>query len=107
MAGPLPAIAYTEQDAKYQGAPIPSNEKERHAYLCALNLLDTPPDPRFDNITQLACLAFKASAERSSGHTGSRECGAEALCSAVQTATHEARYALLCAWGPSCRSQSR
>jgi PAS domain S-box-containing protein len=35
-------------------APLPANEVERLAALRALNLLDTPPEERFDRITRLA-----------------------------------------------------
>ena len=41
---------------EYLGAPAPSNEKERHETLCACQILDTPPDPRFDDITKLVGL---------------------------------------------------
>jgi hypothetical protein len=37
----------------YTGAPHPTNEKERREALCACNILDTAPDPRFDDITKL------------------------------------------------------
>jgi len=35
-------------------APVPANEAQRLAALRALNLLDTPPEERFDRITRLA-----------------------------------------------------
>src|SRR5271167_278689 len=35
-------------------APIPPNEAQRLEALRALNLLDTPPEERFDRITRLA-----------------------------------------------------
>ena len=38
------------------GAPLPPNEKERHETLCACQILDTAPDPRFDDITKLVRL---------------------------------------------------
>jgi hypothetical protein len=38
---------------EYQGAPQPDNEEERQNYLCSLNVLDTPADSRFDDITRL------------------------------------------------------
>ena len=38
---------------EYQGAPLPANEPERHAQLCKLGVLDSEPDPRFDDITKL------------------------------------------------------
>jgi diguanylate cyclase (GGDEF)-like protein/PAS domain S-box-containing protein len=37
-----------------QTPPIPSNEKQRLATLRALQILDTPPEERFDRITRLA-----------------------------------------------------
>lgn len=38
--------------------PIPENEVERVAALRALNILDTPPEERFDRITRLARMLF-------------------------------------------------
>ena len=38
--------------------PIPDNEAERLDALCALNLLDTAPEERFDRITRTAALFF-------------------------------------------------
>ena len=38
---------------EYQGAPVPANEGERHEQLCKLGVLDSEPDPRFDDITKL------------------------------------------------------
>ncbi|MEO6887576.1 MAG: EAL domain-containing protein [Ktedonobacteraceae bacterium] len=38
--------------------PIPSNEKQRLATLRALQILDTPPEERFDRITRLAAAFF-------------------------------------------------
>jgi hypothetical protein len=43
---------------EYEGAPHPKNEEERQDYLCALNVLDTPADSRFDDITKLVRRAF-------------------------------------------------
>lgn len=43
----------------YAPADLPSNEVERLKELRSLNLLDTPRDPRFDEITQLLCKLFK------------------------------------------------
>ena len=39
-------------------APIPKNELERIASLYALNLLDTPPEERFDRLTKTATQIF-------------------------------------------------
>ena len=40
-------------------APIPHNEAERLASLKALNILDTPPEERFDRITRLVSRFFE------------------------------------------------
>lgn len=40
-------------------APIPDNEKERLAALHALLILDTPPEQRFDRITEFAAGEFE------------------------------------------------
>ncbi len=40
-------------------APIPDNESDRLASLKKLNILDTPPEERFDRITKLATKIFK------------------------------------------------
>lgn len=40
-------------------APIPHNEAERLASLRVLNILDTPPEERFDRITRLVSVFFK------------------------------------------------
>eukprot|EP00884_Botryococcus_braunii_P002377 jgi/Botrbrau1/1213/Bobra.0163s0021.1 len=50
-----PCVAVGE----YEGAPKPDNEDERQNYLCSLNVLDTPADSRFDDITRLLCTIFK------------------------------------------------
>ena len=42
-----------EAAAEYSGAPIPHNEDARYGQLCALNVLNTEADPRFDDITNL------------------------------------------------------
>ncbi len=39
-------------------APLPPNETERIAALHALNILDTPPEERFDRLTRIARHAF-------------------------------------------------
>lgn len=44
---------------QYEEAPIPKDEKERLASLYRLNILDTPPEARFDAITRLALSLFK------------------------------------------------
>src|SRR3989338_7759197 len=41
-------------------APIPHNEIERLMSLRVLNILDTPPEDRFDRITRLASQFFEA-----------------------------------------------
>lgn len=41
-----------------QTAPIPANESERMESLKKLNILDTPPEERFDRITKLATKIF-------------------------------------------------
>lgn len=41
-----------------QTAPIPENESDRLASLKKLNILDTPPEERFDRITKLATKVF-------------------------------------------------
>ncbi|HEY6541531.1 MAG TPA: hypothetical protein VIZ18_11360, partial [Ktedonobacteraceae bacterium] len=38
--------------------PIPSNEAQRLSSLRALQILDTPPEERFDRITRLAKMFF-------------------------------------------------
>ncbi len=43
---------------KYQEASIPKDEKERLVSLKRLNILDTPPEERFDRITRLAVSLF-------------------------------------------------
>ncbi|MBC8147907.1 MAG: hypothetical protein H8E98_07995 [Bacteroidetes bacterium] len=40
-------------------APITNNEKQRLAALQELNILDTPPEERFERITHLAARLFK------------------------------------------------
>lgn len=40
-------------------APIPTNEKKRMADLVALQILDTPPEERFDRIVRLAKAVFR------------------------------------------------
>ena len=47
--------------AEYLGAPLPPNEAERHETLCACQILDTAPDPRFDDITKLVWLSLPCS----------------------------------------------
>ena len=51
-----PNLAASEFEAitsQYKGAPLPENENERYASLCRLEQMDTPEDPRFDDITAL------------------------------------------------------
>lgn len=40
-------------------APLPVHEPERINFLCSLNVLDTEPEKRFDDITRLCCMIFK------------------------------------------------
>src|SRR3954465_184027 len=40
-------------------APIPDDESQRIADLKALNILDTPREPRFDNLTELVADVFE------------------------------------------------
>lgn len=49
----LPADEFEALTSAYKGAPLPPNEDDRNASLCRLEQLDTPEDPRFDDITQL------------------------------------------------------
>ncbi|KAJ9531495.1 hypothetical protein QJQ45_015041 [Haematococcus lacustris] len=46
-------------DNVYHGAPAPLDEEPRQQHLCNLNILDTAPERRFDEITKLACMMFK------------------------------------------------
>ncbi|HEY0184024.1 MAG TPA: sensor domain-containing phosphodiesterase, partial [Rhodopila sp.] len=41
-------------------APLPVDEMDRLAALRAYRILDTPPEPAFDGLTQLAADYFKA-----------------------------------------------
>lgn len=50
---PLQRVKPQRPKREFQGAPIPANEGERHAQLCKLGVLDSEPDPRFDDITKL------------------------------------------------------
>lgn len=43
----------------YTGAPHPVHEAERLNHLYSLNVLETEPDSRFDDITRLLCTIFK------------------------------------------------
>ncbi|KAK9815933.1 hypothetical protein WJX72_012174 [[Myrmecia] bisecta] len=45
--------------AEYTGPPVPANDPERVAHLHALNVLDTEPDPRLDEITALLSKLFE------------------------------------------------
>lgn len=45
-------------EASYQPAPIPQDEEERLGALARLNILDTPPEERFDRITKIATILF-------------------------------------------------
>lgn len=46
---------------QFQKAAIPENEDQRLASLYSLNILNTPPEERFDRITRLALTLFKVS----------------------------------------------
>ncbi|KAG2489421.1 hypothetical protein HYH03_012059 [Edaphochlamys debaryana] len=46
-------------EPEHSPAPPPVNEAERFDYLCGLNVLDTEPEKRYDDITRLCCLVFK------------------------------------------------
>jgi hypothetical protein len=50
---PFAATENRPVDNGFYGAPIPANEQERHETLCACQILDSAPDPRFDDITKL------------------------------------------------------
>jgi len=61
---PAPAIpdpAASAAAAAPAVAPLPDNEAQRLQVLLDLNLLDTPPDARFDRITRLAARLFGVS----------------------------------------------
>ncbi len=53
LGKPSDAIENRPQQDGFYGAPLPTNEKERHETLCACQILDSAPDPRFDDITKL------------------------------------------------------
>ena len=44
--------------SRWKKAPIPADEQRRLGALSALDILDTPPDPRFDRFTRLASRYF-------------------------------------------------
>ncbi len=44
--------------SRWKKATIPADEERRLAALSSLNILDTPPEPRFDRITRLASRYF-------------------------------------------------
>jgi diguanylate cyclase (GGDEF)-like protein len=48
----------TGVDGKVPPAPLPENESQRLQSLRALNILDTPPDERFDRLTRVARRLF-------------------------------------------------
>lgn len=47
--------AITTAGKNYKGAPFPLDEQDRCNALCRLGVLDTTPEPRFDDITKLVC----------------------------------------------------
>ncbi|MEW5298840.1 MAG: hypothetical protein WDW36_001918 [Sanguina aurantia] len=52
-------IVASRQVSEHVGAPKPENEAPRNDHLCNLNILDTVPEKRFDDITRLCCVVFK------------------------------------------------
>ena len=46
------------ESLRWQPAPLPENESQRLQTLHALNLLDTPPEERFDRYTRIAAQLF-------------------------------------------------
>ena len=61
---PLQRARPQKAKPEYQGAPLPANEGERHAQLCNLGVLDSEPDPCFDDITKLVCRRAKRGRRR-------------------------------------------
>jgi hypothetical protein len=55
----LSHYAFDDASGQYRGAPLPQVEASRMEFLCGLNVLDTPPDPKFDEITRLCLAVFK------------------------------------------------
>lgn len=53
------AAAVPEAADEYLGAPAPVCELNRIKHLHDLNILYTPPEQRFDDITKLCTLVFK------------------------------------------------
>ena len=43
---------------EHRGAPLPADEDNRLSELARLSILDTSPEQRFDDITQLICSIF-------------------------------------------------
>lgn len=58
-AVPEAATAVPEAADEYLGAPAPVCELNRIKHLHDLNILYTPPEQRFDDITKLCTLVFK------------------------------------------------
>jgi len=52
-AGRVDAVACVGSATGGRGPRLPPDEAERVEYLCALQVLDSPKDPRFDDITKL------------------------------------------------------
>lgn len=79
---PFSATNNRPEENGFYGAPIPANEKERHETLCACQILDSAPDPRFDDITKLvrtltsrlACHVFMSSCGADLHHHPLRSC---------------------------------
>jgi two-component sensor histidine kinase len=60
MEADMKAATAAASSADAPGAPLPWNEKDRLAALMRYHVLDTPPEPDFDNITRVASLTCKA-----------------------------------------------
>ena len=53
VVSPFASAPEDVQEKEYEGASMPANEDARLACLCNLDILDTAPDPRFEDITNL------------------------------------------------------
>lgn len=83
-------------DRKYVGAPKPENESKRVQHLCSLDVLSTPPEQRYDRLTNFVAavrcvlLSFDAGAPRPPARV--RCCGATAAFIVI-TYLHESVHA--------------